>query len=104
MSKIIKFSLIRSLTHFVILCFLFFSFSCSSTKRGSKIPKNKEKYTEQKIEEQKEKEREAVEELRERHRENQDKATRKRMKRNERRMKRKRKGKRLPFWKRWFRK
>lgn len=100
--KISRFTLIRSLTHFMILCFMFLAISCSSTNRGSKIPKNKEKYTEQKSQEQKEKEQKAVEQIKERHRDNQDKATRKRMKRNERRMKRKRKGKRPPFWKRWF--
>ncbi len=97
-------SLVRFLTHFMILCSVFLFVFCSPTKRGSKIPKNKEKYTEQKSKEQKEKEQEAIDELKERHRDNQDKATRKRMKKREREMKRKRKGKRLPFWKRWFRK
>ena len=104
----IDFDIKRCFSAIMILFLAFFFLSCGMPgKSGNKIPKDKEKYTEEKKAEQKKKELKQIEKLKEVHRDNQTKKTQKRMKKKEkqikRRQKRRNKGKvGEPFWWKWF--
>jgi|AntRauTorcE11897_2_1112592.scaffolds.fasta_scaffold50476_1 Ni/Co efflux regulator RcnB len=94
--------LIALITVFVLL--LSFSNTATAQREKGKTAKEQMKDQKEMKEARKQKQEDALQMKRERHKKIQDKKTRKRMKRTRKKSERYSSGKRLPFWKRWFRK
>ena len=88
----------------VLVLFLGFSDAATAQREKGKTAKEQMKDQQEMKQARKQKQMEELQMKRERQKKIQDKKTRKRMKRTRKKSERYSSGKRLPFWKRWFRK